>query len=410
MNKIFHSHRDQDPIIIHDNKKITLAMVIKEIKKTTHEPHIIYYSKKTINLTQILACIYAEKSFLVIDNAWPKSYIKQYETIIKNCTSLKKAIFIPTSGSTGHPKLVHHTIASIIKSAKRALNHHNILKTDHCALALSPASMGGLLTIIKGIISKSLIISTSDHWGNVLDDSNHWQINIVPQQLDWLLTTNKIHTLKLSSILIGGDAINKETKKTLKKLSLPIIYSYGSTETAGQIISTALNKKNNTYMPLRGVKLSENNQQLMIKTDTIALGYITINGVEPLPSMNGYFLSNDLIKMPPQFEVIGRKDFQFQSGSKLVSPEIIEKTLLKSNIITHIIVVPKKHPQFGHVPVAYISTTTSIDSLVKYANSHLPIFMQPKDYLPLPKNLSFSDLQCRKKLINLKAQYESSNN
>ena len=43
-------------------------------------------------------------------------------------------------------------------------------------------------------------------------------------------------------------------------------------------------------MPLRGVKLSENNQQLMIKTDTIALGYITINGVEPAIN-NGYFLT-----------------------------------------------------------------------------------------------------------------------
>ena len=148
---------------------------------------------------------------------------------------------------------------------------------------------------------------------------------MVPQQLSRFINSG-LSSLTIASILIGGDAARVEMKQQADHL--PVMYSYGATETCGQIIST-----DTLAVPAQHLRGYHCNYSMINwgKTNTLAIGYLTAKGLEALPMQDHFFISQDVVQLPPDFMVIGRKDFQFQSGAQLVSPEFIEHALVASS-------------------------------------------------------------------------------
>ena len=261
--------------------------------------------------------------------------------------------------------------------------------------------MGGLLTIVKSFISNAVLYASAIHWSTLISNISNVHGTFVPQQIQTLFNLESVNFNIFSSILVGGDALPQHIITKIKSLNLPIIYSYGLTETCGQVIATKIGHLDN-FRLLDDVNVSYDDQQLMIDVPTTAIGYLTPDGLLNLPRKNSFFLTNDIVTPLPEFKLIGRKDFQFQSGSKLVSPELIETELLKSLIVDEIIVIPKPDKKFTYVPIAFVSKHADVNALAHYSEQYLPKFMRPNQYLVLPDNLNFDDILCRKKLLQLK--------
>ena len=142
--------------------------------------------------------------------------------------------------------------------------------------------------------------------------------------------------------------------------------------------------------------------QLLIKAPTLALGYLTSNGLTPLPfNSDDFFISNDVVELKPSFKVIGRIDFQFKSGGQMVNPEMIEAAFKSSGLIQHMLVVPLKDEKLGMAPIAYIKDLATQEV---YLNLHLSncLFI----YVPLLivcslKGFHFLNLYLRKLLQHL---------
>ena len=368
--------------------------------KADHFIDIVNYSKDIFSITQIFACLVRKKSFVVFDDSWPDSHKDHFKSLLVNVPESVPVVLIATSGSTGMPKLVCHPLENLFKAAQKAIDQAAIESSDSILLSLSPSSMGGLLTIVKAFLSGAILYLNSDHWSHLLAASiTNWHLMLVPQQLDYFIKNCPTQAACIKSILVGGDAVPYKLKQRLLDLNVPVILSYGATETCGQVLA-AQNNNLNDFKPLPNVQIKNHDARLLIKTDTLALGYITQSGIEALPVTNDYFITNDLVEFTPVFNVIGRVDFQFQSGAKLVSPEFIEQRIIQSGFVKHVVIIPQAHSKFGQVPIAYVSNDVNLDQLKLFCKSELPIFMQPSDYIVLNDHFDFSQANIRHLLQN----------
>lgn len=174
-------------------------------------------------------------------------------------------------------------------------------------------------------------------------------------------------------------------------VNLPIITSYGLTETASLFIADGF--------PLPGKEIELRDGEIFLKGDSLFQGYFNGKTVE---KQEGWFPTKDLATFDPKkgFSIIGRKDNLFISGGENIQPEEIEQKLLELPSILEAIVVPKEDPEFGARPIAWIRSTSPIDpeALSKALSEHLPKFKIPIHFLDLDQipqnNLKIS----RKKL------------
>ena len=357
----------------------------------------IVFDKSFHSFLMLYACLHYSHPFMVIHPKWPEKYIRNYRQILTQYEPHHNVCFLPTSGSTGDPKVVCHAIDSLFKSAARALTHAPISPSDCMVLSLPPTGMGGVLTVVKSIVSGAKLMVDSDHWSNHIMEFRNMHFAMVPQQLQFLVGRPDILELSIAAMLVGGDGASDPLIQQCYDLGLPVIFSYGLTETCGQVVSTTLKK--NQYHPLNNVSLDLYDGRLLIGCNTLAKGYISSEGFSKLPLINGMFLTNDLVKLKPDFTFVGRSDFQFQSGSQLINPQFIEAALVRSGLIHIALVIPQFDDRFGFVPVAYVPDGANIDELDLFSKAHLPNFLQPRQFLYLPDRASFEDPMCRQHLI-----------
>lgn len=359
----------------------------------------IVFDKSFNSFVLLYACLYYLHPFMVIHPKWPKNYINNYKMALAQYACKNNACFLPTSGSTGAPKLVCHDVNSLFSSAKRSLSHIPISPSDRIVLSLPPTGMGGLLTVVKSLISGARLIFNYDHWSHGLMRLPNIHFTFVPQQLQYFIELSNVSDFSIASILVGGDGVSYPLIQQCNVLGLPVIYSYGLTETCGQAVSTSLNRMQ--YLPLNNISIDTYDGRLLIGCDTLAKGYLSINGFSKLSLMNGMFLTNDLVDLDPEFKFVGRSDFQFQSGSLLVNPQFIEAELIRSGFVSVVIVIPQLDDRYGLVPIAYVPTGATIHQLTLFSRDNLPLHLQPRQFLHLPDMFSFEDPMCRQQLIRL---------
>lgn len=393
----FFSIHSNDVLADIDGQQLLLRDVELGRKHLNNCCEFIIFDKSFHSFVMLYACLYYSHPFMVIHPKWPEKYIRNYRQILTQYEFNHNVCFLPTSGSTGDPKVVCHAIDSLFKSAARSLTRTPMAPSDCIVLSLPPTGMGGVLTVLKSIVSGAKLMFNSDHWSNNLIKFRNMHFAVVPQQLQCLVEMPEVLDLSIASILVGGDGTSNPLIQRCYALGLPVIFSYGLTETCGQVVSTTIKKSR--YQPLENVTMNLYEGRLLIGCNTLAKGYISSNGYTKLPLMNGMFLTNDLVEIEPDFTFIGRSDFQFQSGSQLINPQFIESELIRSGLIHMALVIPQFDDRFGWVPIAFVPEGADIAQLDLFSKGHLPIYLQPRQFLYLPDMFSFEDPMCRQQLI-----------
>jgi acyl-coenzyme A synthetase/AMP-(fatty) acid ligase len=364
--------------------------------------NIIFWDSSPLAVQSIIYCVIRKQSFMVMSAQWPTSYSDVFLTLIKRFGAPQNTCLIATSGTSGTPKLCIQPIDHLWAAADRSIARMPHASTAEFIISIAPVSMGGLLTIIRSLRLNRPLHLMSTHWATALLKCQAVALALVPHQLPKFIEILPKNYAGIHSLLLGGDALTSVHKTLISDLSVPISQSYGSTETCGQVIASPFGESLGLPLaPLSDVFIDKKcTGQLLIKGPTMALGYLTSHGIIPLPyDSNGFFISNDIVQFYPSFCVLGRIDFQFQTGAQLIHPEHIEKMIKASGIIEHIIVVPKASDTMGHVPVAFIDDLGKQKELQSFAVAQLPRHLRPSAYYKLPKNFDFSDVLLRKKIL-----------
>jgi O-succinylbenzoic acid--CoA ligase len=203
-------------------------------------------------------------------------------------------------------------------------------------------------------------------------------ISLVPTMLTRLLQHPHWQNLqKLRAILLGGAPANKELVDQCLQLNLPIMPSYGMTETASQFTTLlpheVVFKQGSSGLPLFGnqiciIDLDQANRevpigevgQILVKGASVMSGYL--NQLESIIVKDAWLHTGDLGYLDRQgyLYVVSRRSDLIISGGENIYPTEIEAILLEHPAIVEACVVGISDREWGEIVTAIIVSNVQL--------------------------------------------------
>lgn len=320
---------------------------------------------------------------------------------------LRPCNVILTSGSSGQPKAAVHCLANHIASAQGAREVIPIAQGDNWLLSLPLFHIGGLAIVNRcALAGAAITLPTAElSLAEQLQQQPLTHLSLVATQLVRLLQQDKQALRHVKALLLGGGAIAPSLLQQLAPLAINAYTSYGMTEMASQITTGLATSKGCSGKLLNGRELTIIDHKILVKGDTLFLGYLTHDGGNnlwrPLDDQ-GWFDTQDLGYWDKDGDLVisGRADNMFVCGGENVQPEEIEAALKRHPDIIDAIVFPLPDSEFGFLPAAIIKGSISdVAPLDDFVRQYIASFKRPRRYYPWPDIASTSLKVPRKQLI-----------
>lgn len=297
-----------------------------------------------------------------------------------------------TSGSTGSPKAVVHSVANHLANAKGVCDFLDFKQGNTWLLSLPLFHVSGQGIVWRWLLQGATLCINENKadFFELLAQSSH--ASLVPTQLQRYLNCREFShkRLKNQSILLGGAAIPAELVEAAKQQGITTFSGYGMTEMASTICAVK-DEVGNVGKPLAGRDVQLVNNEIWVRGQCLALGYWQKNSeIQPLTNQDGWLQTKDLGQWNEAGHLVvkGRLDNMFISGGENIQPEEVEKVLFRSGLIKQVFVVPIADREFGERPVAMVDflepfSSQAVEKLQSFAKQHLEKFRQPIHYVPL---------------------------
>jgi O-succinylbenzoic acid--CoA ligase len=176
----------------------------------------------------------------------------------------------------------------------------------------------------------------------------------------------------LKAVLTGGGPVPEDLVDEALARGLPVHTSYGLTEMASQVTTTAPGaapeelRTAGRVLPHREVSVSGEGE-ILVRGETLFAGYVQGGRPGVRPGAGGWFRTGDLGRLDGagRLRVLGRRDNLFVSGGENVRPEEIEEALLRIPGVEEAVVVPVPDPEFGERPVAFVRLSGVVVDLAR---------------------------------------------
>ncbi|MEM8750518.1 MAG: AMP-binding protein [Pseudomonadota bacterium] len=169
-----------------------------------------------------------------------------------SCEPDSDGLLMYTSGTTGVPKGVVHTHASLLSGGANTAFAHELTTSDRGLCVLPLYHINAFCVSLMGALASgsSLALPTrfsvSTFWSQVRDHECSW-FSVVPTQISYLLHDAQTHghdSSGLSALRFGRSAsapLSPDVQQAFEKqFRVPIIETMGLTETAAQILSNPM--------------------------------------------------------------------------------------------------------------------------------------------------------------------------
>ena len=296
-----------------------------------------------------------------------------------------------TSGSTGEPKLALHSWQTLLANATAANTLIPLQPGDRTLLSLPLNHIGGIAQVLRALVSATtLVIGGRVEHVDVLASLRITHTSMVPTQLQRLLALKpKLPLLK--SVLLGGGPISEELITEARKSGIPVMPTYGMTETASQVL-TEISENQQVCVGDSELKLTDTGE-LCIRSASLFLGYWQNAQLLTARDTEGWFKTGDKAECQSgKWRICGRVDNQFVSGGKNIQPEEIERHLKTLPTIQQSVVVPVPDKKYGHVAFAFVQRfgALNIDSdfqhnTITALKKLLPGYLVPRHFAQLPE-------------------------
>ena len=284
------------------------------------------------------------------------------------------SLVISTSGTTGTPKGAQHSPATLAASA--AATHKHLGGPGNWLLALAPHHIAGLQVLLRalaaGFTPGVLHLSSGfnpDAFADALDalDGPRRYTSLVPTQLIKVLDSPRATAAlrTADALLVGGAATPAPLLRRALDAGLPIIRTYGMSETGGGCVYDGI--------PLEGVTITllDPNPE---GVGRVALsGPMVAHGYRNLPDHPAFtltpdartFLTDDLGRLDDGvLSIVGRADEAITTGGLTVVPQVVEAVILDDESVAECAVVGLPDERLGEKVVAFVvlSGTSRFDA------------------------------------------------
>jgi O-succinylbenzoic acid--CoA ligase len=284
-----------------------------------------------------------------------------------------------TSGTTGPPKGVRLTMLNLTAAASASAEHLGHGQEDNWLLAMPLHHVGGISIIVRQAYSGGSITLLPRFEANAVVETMRGpvtMVSVVPTMLARLLEHGPYHGLR--AVLVGGGPIRDGLLEAASARGLPVLPTYGMTETFGQVATlrpgSPLERK---VHPLPGVEIrTDPNGRIAVKSTQVSPGYVgRPDRGDP------WFVTNDLgeIDESGALRILGRADTVIVTGGENVDPERVEAVLREHPGVEEAVVVGLPDAEWGHLVVCVY--TGDADRPGDWASETLPRFMVPKRWI-----------------------------
>lgn len=296
------------------------------------------------------------------------------------------ALLLPTSGSTGAPKVVELSAAAL--SASAHATHERIGPAGRWLLALPLTHIAGWQVLVRGLLSDTPHpaeldprepFTASAFRQAVEQNPDVCYTSLVPTQLGRLLEDPAaVDAMRHVTVLLGGAAASPEQLTRAAEQGLTVVTTYGSSETSGGCVYDGV--------PLTGVqaKLTADGR-VALAGPMLATGY---RGRPDDPAFEQdaegrrWFVTSDLAEMSTHpdtsVSILGRADDVIVTGGEKVHPAEVERALARLTTM-EVIVVGVPDPEWGQ-RITVVTTDRTADLTVwrTELRSTLPAYALPR--------------------------------
>lgn len=354
--------------------------------------------------------------FISAEDLWPDLEAGKKSTLDFPEVNLdQECSLVFTSGSTGRPKGVVHTIGNHVYSAAGVISFFGVSAEDRWLVSLPINHVGGLSIFGRTFLSGAAAVFPESRHAlekAVLENEAGF-ISVVATQLIRLMKrTDTIDALSIMrGILLGGSSVPEWVIDKALDLSLPVISSYGSTESCSLVTAVPPGSDRKTHktagklLPHR--KLATGADGRILLGGKTRFAYYLVGNDRVFPFDSGWFATSDLgqTNADGNWIIKGRIDEIFISGGENINPFEIEKALMRVTGIDTALVVPAPHPEFGLVPWAFVSAPAGMGAadISSMLRKTLPPFKIPKRILFISPDAKSASIKADRAFYKQKA-------
>lgn len=277
------------------------------------------------------------------------------------------AVILFTSGSTGTPRGVVLSRTAI--DAAIAMSEANLgwRADDRWLLALPMAHAGGLSVVLRcraARVPVVLLEGDFDRARCVAALADCTLASLVPTQLAVLLEDPAWRSpTTLRAVIIGGAAATPALLAAAAARGVPILTSYGLTETFGQIATAPLGHAGDPHAPLillPGVTVTGGTRaapgRLCVTSPSLATQYLDGTPIAPaLTTADLGFVEDNAVT------IVGRVDDVIITGGENVHPNEIEAILAATPGVLSVLVFGVPDDRWGQRVAAALAIDTTFD-------------------------------------------------
>ena len=290
-----------------------------------------------------------------------------------------------TSGSSGKPKGVRLTRLNLEAAAAASAAHLGHGAEDDWLLAMPLHHVGGLSIVVRQMYTGGSITMLPSF--NATEFATAMKggvtmVSVVPTMLRRLLKLGPFTALR--AVLVGGGPIPKGLLEEAAAAGLPVLPTYGMTETFGQVATLRPGSTlGHRAHPLPDVEIRITSDGLIaVRGDQVSPGYLG----EP-DRADPWFVTNDLGELDEEgaLLVLGRADIMIVTGGENVDPEQVEAVLLEHGGLEELVVVGVPNEEWGHVVTCLYVGEVDVSVIEAFCSERLPRFMVPKKWVEVEK-------------------------
>ncbi len=265
---------------------------------------------------------------------------------------------LATSGTTGRPKLIGHTLSSLSRTVKRDPDKGSGFIWG---LLYDPGRFAGIQVVLQALLSGSLLhVSESVDFESQIEGLVQNRVNALsatPSLWRKLLMDGRITGCSLRQITLGGEIADQQILDGLKRhfSGARIVHIYASTE-AGSAFSVHDGRAGFPAIWIKNecapVPMSiRDDGHLLVKPSILPDGL----EIEQRLDSDGYLDTEDIVRVEgDRVKFLGRASGAINVGGNKVTPEYIENHIREVDGVLDVRVFGKKSSMIGQIVAAEI--------------------------------------------------------
>jgi acyl-coenzyme A synthetase/AMP-(fatty) acid ligase/L-alanine-DL-glutamate epimerase-like enolase superfamily enzyme len=331
----------------------------------THTDDTVSAIKRAFDGHCVIALLHAKTA--------PDELARQRAVIDAASFAADDAVVLFTSGSTGPSRGVVLSRQALLANAEASAARLGWRDDDRWLVCLPLAHAGGLSIVIRCLLADKPIVL-----GDVAQISDATIASLVPAQLAQLVEDPAWRASpKLRAVLLGGAAAPPSLIEAALARGVPVLQTYGLTETFGQVATARIPGGRPVALP--AVELAAGTREapavIRIRGPMLATRYLDGGPIAPeLVTADLGFLDGD------ELHVLGRADDVIISGGENVHPTQVEAVLAATPGVRAAAAFGVSDARWGQIVAAAITVEPAFDRsrALELWHAQLPAHARPR--------------------------------